>query len=124
GRGSSQGCAPAPCARRGAGTAWDGRRASARRRRPPESRPRIRGGESGSFAQQIQGFAVFDHAQLMAGTLLDRLHATLELGHLGIEDAVAFEQGFVLALLVGDLLAQFSVMGEAAVAFPQTVLQA
>ncbi len=66
---------------------------------------------------------MFDHAKLVAGTLLDGLHAFLELDDLGFEDLVALQQAFVLAILVGDLLLEFAHLGEAAITNPQAILK-
>src|SRR5690606_3869436 len=49
--------------------------------------------------------------------------AFLELHHLGLENAIALQQSFVLALLLGNLPLQIADLGKTAVTDPQAILQ-
>src|SRR5690606_22946476 len=121
-RENNRGCVRGWCARPVADTAWDGRRACDCPHRPPGSRPRRMARRS--FAELIEGFALFDHAQLLAGAFFHGFHALLELHHLGFEDAIAFQQALVLALLFGYLTVQPADLGHAALAHPEAILKA
>ena len=41
--------------------------------------------QAGSFDKLVEGFTLFDHAELLTSALLDGLHALLELQHFGFE---------------------------------------
>src|SRR5690606_6043385 len=105
-----------------AGTALDDPRASGCPPRQPESLPRKT--DACSFAELIEGFTLFDHAQLLASALFHGFHALLELHHFRFENAIALQQTLVLTLLLGDLSVQPTDLGNAAFAHPEAVLQA
>src|SRR5579862_6769914 len=71
----------------------------------------------------VEGLVAGNHAEVAAGTLLERVHAGLQVAHLGGELAVTFAQLRVLGLLPLHRLLQTSHFAHAVFGEPDAVLQ-
>jgi hypothetical protein len=71
----------------------------------------------------VKGFTVLDHTQLVTSPLFHGLHAFFELADFGPHHSIAFQQTFVLSVLIGNLLTQLGHLRKAAITDPQALLQ-